>query len=60
MELTNGTFFQMLLRRRNIVALRKIIVDLLANPTARENLGLGVTEAPLQIGNCSRVGALLT
>lgn len=60
MQLTNCAFFQMLLRGCNVMALWQILDHLLSNPTARKDLGLGIGEAPLQIGYGARVGALLS
>lgn len=59
MQLTNGALLQMLLSSCNIMTCWEVIIDLLSDPTTRENLGLGVAEAPLQVGYGTRVGALL-
>ena len=57
-ELADGTLLQMLLGGRDVVAGGEIGDDLLPDPAAVEQPGLGVGEAPLQVGNDAVVGAL--
>jgi hypothetical protein len=40
MKLTNGALLQVLLRSRNVMALRQVLHDLLTNPASREDLSL--------------------
>ena len=49
MEFARGSLFEMLLSPCNIVTGREVGNDLLANPAAIEDLGLGVREAPLEV-----------
>ena len=49
MELSHSTLLEMLLSARNIGAGRNISDDLLANPTAIEDSGFRLTEAPFQV-----------
>lgn len=58
-EFTDGALLQMLLRTSNVVTLGQIRSNLLPSPAAREDVGLGVGETPLQIGDVSVVSALL-
>lgn len=59
-ELSGRALLEMLLSGSNVVALRQILDDLLSDPTAVQQASLGVGEAPLQIGNNTRVGGLAT
>lgn len=56
-QLSNGTLLQVLLRTSNIVTLWQVLDDLLSGPTAGEQSGLGLREAPLHIGHESIIGA---
>jgi hypothetical protein len=58
MQFSDRTFLKMLLRSCNIVASRKIVVDLFAHPSTRINPGFGVAKTPFQVGYCAGVGAL--
>lgn len=58
-QFADGALLQMLLSTSNVVAGRKISDDLLANPAALEDFGLGVGEAPFQIRYRAGVGGLL-
>jgi hypothetical protein len=59
MKLTKSSLLQMLLRRRDIVALRQVCDNLLSNPASVEQTRLRIGEAPLQIGNGAAVSWLL-
>lgn len=59
-KFTNSALAQMLLGRSNVVALGKILDDLLPNPTSLKNPCLGITKTPFQIGNETIVSRLLT
>ena len=57
-EFSQSTLFEMLLRACNVCTCRNIRDDLLADPATREEPGLGLTEAPFQVGYGAGVGAL--
>lgn len=59
-QLSGRALLEMLLSGSNVVALRQILDDLLSDPTAVQQASLGVREAPLEIGNNTRVGRLAT
>lgn len=48
-QLVNGALLQVLLCSCNIVALRQIIVDLLAVPATREDSGFRVGKSPFEV-----------
>lgn len=52
-------FPEVLLCGRDVVALRQVLDDLLADPAAIEDARLGVGEAPLQVRHEAAVGRLL-
>lgn len=56
-QLPNSTFLQMLLSSGDVMALRKVLKDLLSRPAAWEQSRLGVGKAPFDIGNEAVVGA---
>lgn len=58
-KFTNGTFFQMLLGARDVMAGREILDDLFSDPTALEKPGLRVGEAPFQVWDNTVIGGLL-
>lgn len=57
-ELAHGTLGQMLLRRRDVVALGQVLDDLFPQPASREELSLRIGEPPLQIGHGATIGRL--
>jgi hypothetical protein len=57
-EFSQGTLLEMLLSACNVRACRNVSDDLLADPATREEPGLGLTEAPFQVGYGAGVGAL--
>jgi len=57
-ELADGAFLQVLLGGGNVMALRQVLDDLLAQPAAIEQPCLGVGESPLQVWDDAVVGAL--
>jgi hypothetical protein len=59
MELSDRSLLQVLLCGSDVMALRKILDDLLTDPSSRQKTRLGVAERPLQVGHDSIVGALL-
>jgi hypothetical protein len=59
MQLTDGALLEMLLSSRDVVALRKILDDLLTEPPSLEEPRLGVREAPLEVRHNAIVRGLL-
>ena len=59
MQLPESSLGEMLLSCRNIMALREILDDLLTKPAPWEDPGLGIREAPFQVGYDSIVSWLL-
>lgn len=57
-EFTHGPLGQVLLRRRDVMALRQVLDDLLAQPSSREQTGLRVREPPLQVWHNAVIGFL--
>jgi len=57
MQLPNGTLLQMLLSPGNVMALGKVLNDLLSRPAAWEKSRLGVGKAPFDVGNEAVIGA---
>ena len=57
-ELAQGPLGQVLLRGGDVVTLRQVLEDLLAQPAAGEDLGLGVGEPLLQVRHDAVVGLL--
>lgn len=57
MQLPNGTLLQMLLSPGNVMALRKVLNNLLSRPAAWEKSCLGIGKAPFDVGNEAIVGA---
>lgn len=58
MKLANGSLLQMLLSSCDVVTCRKIGYNLFPSPTSIEDLRLGITEAPFEVGNKPTVSAL--
>ena len=58
MKLANSSLFQMLLSSCDIVTCWEVGHNLFSSPTSIEDLRLGITEAPFEVGNKSAVGAL--
>lgn len=59
MSLPDGPLLEVLLGGSDVVALRQVLHDLLADPAAVEDAHLGVGEAPLQVGHDAVVRWLL-
>ena len=59
MKLAYCALGEMLLRGRDVVALRQVLNDLLAEPSSLEEPRFGVGEPPLQIGDNSSICRLL-
>ena len=59
-ELADGTLGKVLLSRRDIVALRKVLDHLGAQPTTWIVPGLGVGEPPFEVWHEATIGGLLT
>lgn len=59
MQLANGALLQVLLCGCDVVALRQIIVNLLADPATGKDSGLRVREAPFEVRYGAGIGALL-
>jgi hypothetical protein len=59
MKFTNGALTQVLLGSRDVATGRQILDDLLANPTALEDAGLGVGEGPLEVWDHAVICGLL-
>jgi hypothetical protein len=59
MEFPDSTLRQVLLGSRDVMALREVGDDLLADPSPLENSGLGIGKTPFQIRDHSVVGGLL-
>lgn len=56
-QFTDSTLLQVLLGTGNIMTLGEILNDLLARPATREQSGLRLREAPLDIGHEAVVSA---
>jgi len=59
-KFSQGTLLKMLLSGCNIGACRNISDNLLTNPTARKEPGLGLTEAPFEVGHRASICTLST
>lgn len=57
-QLSNGSFLEMLLGASNIMTCRQVRYDLLSCPPAIEDSGFGITEAPLEVHDGAAVCAL--
>lgn len=60
MQFTDGALLEMLLGSRDVVALGKILDDLLTEPSTLEEPRLGVREAPLEVRYNAIVRGLLS
>ncbi len=58
-KLADCPLFEVLLGCRDVVTLGQVLDYLFTNPTAWEQLRLGVGEAPFEVRHCPTVGALL-
>lgn len=59
-KFSDSTLDEMLLSARDVMAGRQILDDLFTEPTAFQETGLGVGEAPFEVGNNAVVSGLLT
>lgn len=59
MQLSDGTLLQVLLRGRNVMALRQILDDLGACPAARKYACLRERKAPFEVWHGAGISALL-
>lgn len=58
MQLSYCSTLDMLLSRCNIVTLRQVLNDLLADPASVEDTGLGIREPPFQVRDHAAVSRL--